>query len=90
MKMITPKDGTSLDPFMGSGTTIIVAKRMNRNSIGIEIVPEYYEMVREQLFPNELYLLEPKTKYEKAKPKGRISIRGTKHRNISPKTNSKP
>ena len=90
IKLFTKEHDTVLDPFMGSGTTIIVAKRMNRNSIGIEIVPEYYEMVREQLFPNELYLLEPKTKYEKAKPKGRISIRGTKHRNISPKTNSKP
>lgn len=38
-----------LDPFMGSGTTLLVAKRMNRNAIGIEIIPEYCEMVSERL-----------------------------------------
>ena len=30
-----------LDPFMGSGTTNIVAAKLNRNSIGIELLPEY-------------------------------------------------
>ncbi len=64
-----------LDPFMGSGTTLSVAKRMKRNSIGIEIVSEYYEMVRNQLEPVELYLLEPKVKYEKTKLERRIAIR---------------
>ncbi|GAH36017.1 unnamed protein product, partial [marine sediment metagenome] len=53
------------DPFMGSGTTNLVAKRMKRNSIGIEIVPEYYEMVRSRIEPVELYLFEPGVKYEK-------------------------
>ena len=48
---------------------------MKRNSIGIEIVPEYYKMVKEQLKPVELYLLEPKIKYEKTEPKRRIAIR---------------
>jgi len=47
-----------LDPFIGSGTTLIVANRMLRNSIGIEIVPEYYERLKEQLKPVELYLLD--------------------------------
>lgn len=59
---------------MGSGTTLNVANRMKRNSIGIDIVPEYYEMVRSQLKPVELYLLEPKVKYEKTKSKRRIAI----------------
>jgi site-specific DNA-methyltransferase (adenine-specific)/site-specific DNA-methyltransferase (cytosine-N4-specific) len=54
---------------MGSGTTLIVANRMKRNSIGIDIVPEYYEMVKSQLNPVELYLFEPKVKYEKTKSK---------------------
>ena len=64
-----------LDPFMGSGTTIIVANRMKRHSIGIDLVPEYYDMVKEQVQPVELYLLEPKVKYEKAKPKRHYAIR---------------
>jgi len=75
IKLFTKENDTVLDPFMGSGTTLSVANRMKRNSIGIEIVPEYYEMVRKELNPVELYLLEPKVKYEKTKPERRIAIR---------------
>lgn len=75
IKLFTKEKDTVLDPFMGSGTTLSVANRMKRNSIGIEIVPEYYEMVRKELKPVELYLLEPKVKYEKTKPERRIAIR---------------
>ena len=75
IKLFTKENDTVLDPFMGSGTTLSVANRMKRNSIGIEIVPEYYKMVKNQLKPVELYLLEPKVKYEKTKPKRRIAIR---------------
>lgn len=75
IKLFTKENDTVLDPFMGSGTTLSVANRMKRNSIGIEIVPEYYEMVRKELKPVELYLLEPKVKYEKTKPQRRIAIR---------------
>lgn len=38
-----------LDPFMGSGTTAVVAKNLNRNYIGIEISPEYCEYANERL-----------------------------------------
>ncbi len=75
IKLFTKEKDTVLDPFMGSGTTLSVANRMKRNSIGIEIVPEYYEMVRKELKPVELYLLEPKVKHEKTKPEKRIAIR---------------
>lgn len=75
IKLFTKENDTVLDPFMGSGTTLIVANRMKRNSIGIEIVPEYFEMVRKLLKPVELYLMEPQIKYEKTKPKRRIAIR---------------
>jgi len=68
IKLFTKENDTILDPFMGSGTTLIVANRMKRNSIGIDIVPEYYEMVRKQIQPVELYLFEPKAKYGKTKP----------------------
>jgi len=68
IKLFTKQNDTVLDPFMGSGTTLIVANRMRRNSIGIDIVPEYYEMVRKQIQPVELYLFEPKAKYGKTKP----------------------
>ena len=38
-----------LDPFMGSGTTAIAAKKLNRDFIGIEISPEYCCMSEERL-----------------------------------------
>jgi site-specific DNA-methyltransferase (adenine-specific) len=75
IKLFTKESDTVLDPFMGSGTTLSVANRMRRNSIGIEIIPEYYEMVKNELKPVELYLLEPIVKYEKSKPERRIAIR---------------
>ena len=39
-----PEGGTVLDPFSGSGTTGMVALRLNRKYIGIEINPDYVEM----------------------------------------------
>lgn len=38
-----------LDPFMGSGTTGMACKELNRNFIGIEIVPEYYIISKNQI-----------------------------------------
>ncbi len=75
IKLFTKENDTVLDPFMGSGTTLIVANRMRRNTIGIDNVPEYYDMVRTQIQQVELYLLESKTEYEKTKSEGRISVR---------------
>jgi DNA methylase N-4/N-6 domain protein len=49
IKLFTKEGDTVLDPFLGSGTTVFVAKEMNRNSIGIEILPEYYDLVSNQL-----------------------------------------
>ena len=49
IKLFTKEGDTVLDPFMGSGTTNIAANRMRRNSIGIEIIHEYCEMVRRLL-----------------------------------------
>jgi len=38
-----------LDPYMGSGTTAIVAKKMNRNYIGIELNPDYIKLTNQRL-----------------------------------------
>jgi len=75
IKLFTKPGDTVLDPFMGSGTTNIVAQRMNRNSIGIDIIFEYYEMVKREVEPTKLVLFEPKEKYEKTKNNRRYKIR---------------
>ena len=49
IKLFTREEDMVLDPFMGSGTTLYVANKMQRNSIGIEIMPEYCAMVSENL-----------------------------------------
>jgi len=46
IKLFTKENDTVLDPFMGSGTTLIIANRMRRNSIGIDVVAEYCETVK--------------------------------------------
>ena len=49
-----PENGVVLDPFMGSGTTGIVARKLSRNFVGIELNPEYQKMAtRRILFEGE-------------------------------------
>lgn len=44
-----PENGIVLDPFMGSGTTAIVARSLNRNYIGVELNPEYIKIAQKRL-----------------------------------------
>lgn len=44
-----PVGGVVLDPFMGSGTTALVAKALGRSFIGSEINPEYVQMSRRRI-----------------------------------------
>lgn len=44
IKLFTNKRDVVLDPFLGSGTTSVAAISLDRNSIGIEIKKEYYEL----------------------------------------------
>lgn len=44
-----PVGGTILDPFMGSGTTALVAKSNDRNFIGFELNPEYLQIAEQRM-----------------------------------------
>ncbi len=44
-----PENGIVLDPFIGSGTTTVVAKKLNRNFIGIELSPEYVKLAKKRI-----------------------------------------
>ena len=52
-----PEAKTILDPFAGSGTTLVAAKEMQLDCTGIEISPEYCEIARQRLAaqPNPLF-----------------------------------
>jgi len=49
IKAACPKDGVILDPMCGSGTTLLVARKLCRNYIGIELNPAYVEMARKRI-----------------------------------------
>jgi len=49
IKMFSFPNETVLDPFLGSGTTSLVAKNLNRNSVGYEINAEYIPIIKEKI-----------------------------------------
>ncbi|MBE2256607.1 MAG: site-specific DNA-methyltransferase [Ignavibacteria bacterium] len=44
-----PENGIVLDPFVGSGSTLVMAKKLNRKFIGIDVEIEYCNLARERL-----------------------------------------
>ena len=58
-RLITPKDGTCLDPYMGSGSTGIACKLEGFNFIGIERKEDYYKIAeaRIEVYKKEQTLL---------------------------------
>lgn len=49
IKLFTKENDWVLDPFVGSGTTSLAAKKLRRNSIGIDIMPEYIEWAQKRI-----------------------------------------
>ncbi len=49
IKVGCPEGGIVLDPFIGSGTTAVVAQNLNRNWLGIELNPEYAKLANERI-----------------------------------------
>ena len=49
IKMVTPKGGIVLDPFAGSGSTLIAAKQNGFQFIGIELTEEYIPIIQARL-----------------------------------------
>ena len=85
IKLFTKEGDVVLDPFAGSGTTLIVAQRMHRNSIGIEIKSEYYQQVKEQLLTCDLLLFETPSPYGKQANRTSEELCGTEYRPVPPK-----
>jgi site-specific DNA-methyltransferase (adenine-specific)/site-specific DNA-methyltransferase (cytosine-N4-specific) len=78
IKLFTKEGDVVLDPFMGSGTTVIVANKMGRIGIGIEIVQEYFELAKNNL-SQDLFAAEPRISYGKTKTKKSKKLYSTKY-----------
>ena len=58
IKLFTKEDDWVLDPFAGAGTTCQVAQALLRNSTGIEILPQYYQLAKDNIKPAQYLLFE--------------------------------
>lgn len=63
-------DGTILDPFMGSGTTLVACQKLGRAGIGIELDPDYFEIackrVDEAMRQPDLFVAPPEPAKQEA------------------------
>ena len=66
IKMFSFVGDTVLDPFLGSGTTCLSAKKLNRNTVGYEINENFLPIIKEKLnlneSPKEFEIITPKKK----------------------------
>lgn len=58
IKMFSFPGENVLDPFLGSGTTSLVAKSLGRNSCGYEINPEFIPIIKQKLGANDNVLFD--------------------------------
>lgn len=64
IKLFTQPGDTVLDPFIGSGTTVVAAKQLGRYYVGIDISEEYCQMAKKRVMQIQPRLLEEPATYE--------------------------
>jgi DNA modification methylase len=75
VRMFSFVGDTVLDPFCGTGTTMVAAMQAGRNSIGIEIDPEYCKMIARYLkAENSGLISDAKLLFEKVAPEQTFAV----------------
>lgn len=67
IKLFSDEGDWVLDPFVGSGTTLEVARSLGRNAVGIDLLPEYCAMAEAAVTDTQYQLLEERATYDKRK-----------------------
>jgi len=80
IRLFTKEGDTVLDPFSGSGTTLRLAQRTNRNSVGIEILVDYCEKTAKELALKKSKQKKGMLIYESAESIGSFTIHTSKYR----------
>lgn len=89
IKAASPPDGIVLDPFMGSGTTALVARRLGRHFLGTELSPEYARLARRRLrlhaspLPSHRSSRSFKSRSSRATPIKRLCSKNVRKRDLS-------
>jgi modification methylase len=68
IKMFSFVGETVLDPFVGSGTTTLASKNLDRNSVGFEINPEFISIITEKLNLHQKDLEQTTYEFTKQQP----------------------
>ena len=89
IKLFTKEHDWVLDPFSGSGTTSEVAQQAKRNSVGIELLTEYCDLVRERTKNYQLRLCEQQDEYRTDNPGEDSSVCRTAYSAVSSKSHRK-
>ena len=58
IKLFTNEGDLVLDPFLGSGTTCVIAQKLRRNSVGVELLAEYCGLAEEEIEVGDYQLFE--------------------------------
>ena len=78
IKLFTEEEDLVLDPFLGSGTTSIASSLLGRNSIGIEILPEYLNIAikrfNKETYKNQKRMSEKIDQIEEDSPEDQLSL----------------
>lgn len=90
IRLFTDEGDWVLDPFVGSGTTLEAAKSLGRNSVGIDILPEYCEMAREAVLDRQYQLLEERVQYAAIDSSPTDAVHREEHSKLSQQAPGKP